>query len=99
VTDAAGEAPPRSLLRPWHFVIAFGIVSLLADMVYEGARSIIGPYLATLGASATVVGVVAGRASSSATGCGSCPGMRCAAPGTTGPGPSSATRSPCSASP
>jgi MFS family permease len=60
VTDAAGEAPPRSLLRPWHFVIAFGIVSLLADMVYEGARSIIGPYLATLGASATVVGVVAG---------------------------------------
>lgn len=60
MTDAAGEAPPRSLLGPWHFVIAFGIVSLLADMVYEGARSIIGPYLATLGASATVVGVVAG---------------------------------------
>nr|WP_179423539.1 MFS transporter [Pedococcus badiiscoriae] len=29
-------------------------------MVYEGARSIIGPYLATLGASAAVVGVVAG---------------------------------------
>jgi len=29
-------------------------------MVYEGARSIIGPYLATLGASATIVGVVAG---------------------------------------
>jgi MFS family permease len=50
---------PRSL-RPWHFVLAFGIVSLLADMVYEGARSIIGPYLATLGASATVVGLVAG---------------------------------------
>lgn len=48
------------LLRPWHFVLAFGIVSLLADMVYEGARSIIGPYLATLGASATIVGLVAG---------------------------------------
>ena len=47
-------------MRPWHFVVAFGVVSLLADMVYEGARSIIGPYLATLGASATVVGVVAG---------------------------------------
>ncbi len=29
-------------------------------MVYEGARSIIGPYLATLGASALVVGVAAG---------------------------------------
>jgi MFS family permease len=48
------------LLQPWHFVLAFGLVSLLADMVYEGARSIIGPYLATLGASATVVGLVAG---------------------------------------
>lgn len=43
-------------------MLAFGFVSLLADMVYEGARSIIGPYLATLGASATVVGVVAGAA-------------------------------------
>ena len=29
-------------------------------MVYEGARSIIGPYLATLGASAAVVGIAAG---------------------------------------
>jgi len=29
-------------------------------MVYEGARSIIGPYLATLGASAAIVGLVAG---------------------------------------
>lgn len=51
-------APP--LLRPWTFVVGFGVVSLLADMVYEGARSIIGPYLATLGASATIVGLVAG---------------------------------------
>lgn len=58
------KAVPRSHrngpLRPWHFVLAFGVVSLLADMVYEGARSIIGPYLATLGASAAVVGLVAG---------------------------------------
>lgn len=50
----------RQALKPWHFVLLFGIVSLLADMVYEGARSIIGPYLATLGASAAVVGLVAG---------------------------------------
>ncbi len=42
------------------FVIVIGIVSLFADMTYEGARSITGPYLAVLGASATVVGVVAG---------------------------------------
>ncbi len=50
----------RRPLKPWHFVLLFGVVSLLADMVYEGARSIIGPYLATLGASAAVVGLVAG---------------------------------------
>ena len=42
------------------FVIAFGIVSLFADMTYEGMRSIAGPYLALLGASGTVVGLVAG---------------------------------------
>ena len=42
------------------FVVLVGIVSLFADMTYEGSRSITGPYLAVLGASATVVGVVAG---------------------------------------
>jgi len=42
------------------FVILLGVVSLFADMTYEGARSITGPYLALLGASGMVVGVVAG---------------------------------------
>ena len=42
------------------FIILLGVVSLLADMTYEGARSITGPYLALLGASGTVVGIVAG---------------------------------------
>lgn len=42
------------------FVILLGVVSLFADMTYEGARSITGPYLAILGASATAVGIVAG---------------------------------------
>ncbi len=42
------------------FVVLLGIVSLFADMTYEGARSVTGPYLAVLGASATVVGFVAG---------------------------------------
>lgn len=42
------------------FVILIGIVSLFADMTYEGARSITGPYLAVLGASGTIVGIVAG---------------------------------------
>jgi MFS family permease len=38
----------------------FGFVSLAADMVYEGARSVYGPLLAALGASALVVGLVTG---------------------------------------
>jgi MFS family permease len=42
------------------FIILLGIVSLFADMTYEGARSVTGPYLAILGASATVVGVIGG---------------------------------------
>jgi MFS family permease len=42
------------------FVVLLGVVSLFGDMTYEGARSITGPYLAVLGASATVVGIVAG---------------------------------------
>src|SRR3990172_5388713 len=42
------------------FVVLLGVVSLFADVTYEGARSITGPYLALLGASATVVGMVAG---------------------------------------
>lgn len=41
-------------------IFIFGIVSLLGDITYEGARSITGPYLAMLGASATVIGIVAG---------------------------------------
>ncbi|MGW2372668.1 MFS transporter [Kitasatospora sp. NPDC001683] len=47
-------------MRPWRFVTAFGTVSLLMDFVYEGARSVTGPLLASLGASALVVGVVTG---------------------------------------
>ncbi len=47
-------------ITPTRFVVGFGIVSGLADIVYEGARSIIGPYLGTLGASAAVVGLVTG---------------------------------------
>lgn len=46
--------------RATFFVVLLGIVSLFADMTYEAARSITGPFLALLGASATVVGVVAG---------------------------------------
>ena len=37
-----------------------GVVNLFADMTYEGARSVAGPFLAHLGASGLVVGIVAG---------------------------------------
>ncbi len=56
--SAVTAAPPRrSALK---FVVLLGIVSLFADMTYEGARSITGPYLGVLGASGLVVGLVAG---------------------------------------
>ncbi|MDI6644280.1 MAG: MFS transporter [Methanobacteriaceae archaeon] len=41
-------------------VVLLGLVSLFGDMTYEGARSITGPFLAILGSSALVVGLVAG---------------------------------------
>ncbi|GAB4332012.1 MAG: MFS transporter [Dehalococcoidia bacterium] len=42
------------------FVVLLGMVSLFADTTYEGARSITGPYLEVLEASATAVGIIAG---------------------------------------
>lgn len=42
------------------FVLIIGIVNLFADFTYEGGRSIMGPFLGALGASAAVVGTVAG---------------------------------------
>ena len=44
----------------FRFVLILGFVSLFADMTYEGARSINGPFLGSLGATAAVVGLVAG---------------------------------------
>jgi MFS-type transporter involved in bile tolerance (Atg22 family) len=43
-------------------IVIFGIISLFSDAVYEGARSVNGPYLKTLGANAAMVGLVAGLA-------------------------------------
>jgi MFS family permease len=42
------------------FIVIMGVVALFGDMTYEGARGLVGPYLALLGASATVVGFTAG---------------------------------------
>jgi MFS family permease len=44
----------------WKFIILLGLVSCFSDICYEGARSISGPFLGVLQASALVVGVVAG---------------------------------------
>jgi hypothetical protein len=51
---------------PWRTVVGFGVVSLAADMVYEGARSVTGPLLASLGASAVLVGLVSGAGEATA---------------------------------
>ncbi len=42
------------------FIIFLGIVSLFGDTTYEGARSVTGPFLSTLGANAAAVGLIAG---------------------------------------
>ncbi len=42
------------------FIVSMGVVSLLSDMTHEGARSLTGPYLGLLGASAFTVGLVSG---------------------------------------
>ncbi|HEX7647658.1 MAG TPA: MFS transporter [Noviherbaspirillum sp.] len=44
----------------WKFIMMIGVLSFFADFTYEGSRSILGPYLALLSASATAVGVVTG---------------------------------------
>jgi MFS family permease len=46
--------------KSWAFILLIGVVSLFSDMTHEGARAITGPFLSILGASATVVGFVAG---------------------------------------
>lgn len=44
----------------WQFILLFGVISMFGDITYEGGRSIASPYLAILGASAAVVGLVSG---------------------------------------
>lgn len=52
--------PKLSSRDSLRLIVAFGVVSLFADMTYEGMRSIAGPYLALLGASGLAVGVIGG---------------------------------------
>jgi MFS family permease len=52
-----GSSAKSAALR---FVLLVGVMSFFADFTYEGSRSIIGPYLALLGAGALAVGVITG---------------------------------------
>ncbi|MEN2998178.1 MAG: MFS transporter [Brevinematia bacterium] len=51
------EQEKRAIIR---FIILMGVVSLFADMVYETARGVMGPYLGYLGANAFAIGLVFG---------------------------------------
>ena len=78
---------------PWRAVVGFGVVSLAADMVYEGARSVTGPLLASLGASALAGGP--GHRCRRGPGPGAAAGVRLrwpTAPAATGRSPWVATR-------
>jgi MFS family permease len=55
--EAVGGLPRR---RAVAFIVLLGTISLFADMTYEGARSITGPYLGLLGVTATTIGIVSG---------------------------------------
>ena len=54
---SAGAFSRRSV---WRFVLLVGITNLFADMTYEGARGVVGDFLGQLGASGTIVALVAG---------------------------------------
>src|ERR1700735_1808368 len=52
--------PSRKRASAMRFILCLGVVSLFADMTYEGAHSIVGPYLKDLGATALEVAIIAG---------------------------------------
>jgi len=60
VTSSEEQTPSRNRASAMRFIVCLGIVSLFADMTYEGAHSIIGPYLRDLGATAFQVAMIAG---------------------------------------
>src|SRR5947209_3012696 len=62
MTEPAEKKPASTLSTPsaFRFVLTLGIVNLFADMTYEGASSINGPFLGKLGAGAAAIGVISG---------------------------------------
>lgn len=59
IGEGRGVSDRRRLIA-LRFVLLIGIMSFFADFTYEGSRSIIGPYLATLGAGAAAIGIITG---------------------------------------
>ncbi|SAK89401.1 MFS transporter [Caballeronia arationis] len=57
--DSSKESTPASRVA-MRFVLLIGVLSFFADLTHEGSRSILGPFLASMQASAFVVGVVTG---------------------------------------
>lgn len=54
------EAGSKKLSQAYRFVLLIGILSFFADFTYEGSRGVTGPFLALLGASGAIVGIVGG---------------------------------------
>jgi predicted nucleotidyltransferase len=50
--------PPRVRSSAVRFIVCLGLVSLFADMTYEGARSVIGPFLQNLGVAPAILSPV-----------------------------------------
>jgi hypothetical protein len=57
---SASGPQPAGRRKALGFIVLIGVVSLFADMTYEGSRAITGPFLGTLGATGAVVALVAG---------------------------------------
>ena len=55
-SETLKEIRKKSIL----LISLFGVISLMGDIIYEGARSVAGPYLVVLGANAVIVGLVVG---------------------------------------
>src|SRR6266481_8891345 len=60
MASSTDRTTPQKRASAIRFIVCLGVVSLFADMTYEGAHSIIGPYLKEKGATATEVGIIAG---------------------------------------
>ncbi len=56
-TGGGADSAARRALR---FILLIGALSFFADFTYEGSRSILGPYLGSLGANAAIIGIVTG---------------------------------------